>query len=261
MHHREGRNVPGPIHLPAHHRGLCLLPRHKCHHYRPNTPVCIFVLPATRRSRPWRNSSTILGPITKHAGSLSNTASNDVLRFFFPFSLSSRLVTAHFLTTSFWPSTPALGKWRRVGFRTTRLHSPTLQVPGPGIYHHIDTSPFPFLPPPPTNSHPSSRICLPVTQSHASPPPLSCLVLLYAITPSPPPVITRFHLLNDETELSRYLFLLVSAYQRKVHVYLPHSHIRPIRDAFVRITIFLRLLRATFPPAYRRSPLIPFCIR
>lgn len=87
--HRPVQNGRGLIRRPPLHRGLCLLLHHRYHHSRQGTSICTFVLPAMRRSCPWRNSNIILSPITKRAGSPSNTASNDVflpslLFFFFP---------------------------------------------------------------------------------------------------------------------------------------------------------------------------------
>ena len=84
------------IHLPARHRGPYPPPPHKSHHCRPNASVCTPALLATRRSWPWRNSSTILGPITKRAGSLFSMASNDGLCLLFPFpSTCQRPVPYH----------------------------------------------------------------------------------------------------------------------------------------------------------------------
>lgn len=168
----EDRNGRGPVHPPAPHRGPCPLPRHNYRNYRPNTLVCIFAPPATRRSYPWRSSSTILGPITKRAGSLSNTASNDALCIFLSFFSSA----CHRPLPVFHPASFS----RRSASHVHPIFFPLdflwpLQTPGPGIYHHIDTS-F-SLHPLPTNSHPSSCICSPITQSHA-PRIFSCLVLL-----------------------------------------------------------------------------------
>jgi len=99
---QECRSGRGLIRLPARHHGPYPPPPHKCHHYRPNASVCTLALPATRRSLLGRNSSTILGPITKRAGSLFSTASNDGLCLLFPFpSTRQRPVPHH-------PHTPDL---------------------------------------------------------------------------------------------------------------------------------------------------------
>jgi hypothetical protein len=88
--HHLARSGQELIHLPRPHLGL-LYPHlyHKCQRYRPSTPTCTFVPLVMRRSCPWRNSNTILNPITKRAGSPFSTASNDVFLTSFPFSLVS----------------------------------------------------------------------------------------------------------------------------------------------------------------------------
>ena len=123
----------------------------------------------------------------------------DFFSFFFS---SSRLLTAHFLTTlpapACYTGRSASGVHRFPPLSTSS--GPPLGPPDPGIYHHIDTSLF--LPP---SHNVSSLIDHPpsTTQSHAS-RIFSCPAFVYATTLLFPHAVTRFHSLSDEAELSQY---------------------------------------------------------
>jgi hypothetical protein len=152
--HRRAQNVRERelIHLAPLHRGLYHLPHHKHHRCRPDTSICTFAPPVMLRSCPWRNSNIILSPITKRAGSPSNTASNDVfLTSFFSFlGLSPSFPSpAHLLpaphSRHLLPGAhrPASGTYpifpSCMSQNSSSPSSPSI-LEDPGIYHHIDTT-------------------------------------------------------------------------------------------------------------------------
>lgn len=207
---RRVQNGRGLTHLPPLHHGLYLLPHRKYPRCRPGTPICTFALPAMRRSCPWRNSNIILSPITKRAGSPFNMASNDVFLASFPSHFPRPVTAFSFAAHSLPASDPRHLPLRACYIAAISIHFPSCLIHAlaldPGRSWNIPSYRYQVLCP------------LRILRSHNNLPSVhasTCFTRIFMLCLTPlPPVVARFHSLNDETDSLRYVFQPGSVYRR-----------------------------------------------